>query len=548
MIARPQQGGKSTRQNPDTERYIRDARGELGPILLVAQVVDAGRCVGSRRLARREHERAHAEYDPHRASRRRDDRARDEPWVGRPFVDRNGHRRNWHPGRDDHGSGELGAGPLHPRLGLARARKLSRILLELRVALERGDRKVELTELFVDEGQVINEIFARRVEGERRLQLRDCGPIVAFTIVRQRFVEMMLGRSAPRGGARLFVVWVFVIRTGRVGDSHQGDDECEPTPRPAERERNRGRTHGDAEHTPARRARNHRAQLGRRRSILTRVDAASPQKLNTTALLAAISGVLGFCFWGIGGVLAIVLGITARTEIARSAGRETGNAAAISGIVLGALNIASCVIGIAVGIAYVARPAPAPAAVAAPALPVPAAPAPSARPPRRAQPGNATREQTRREGVLGSVRVVDAAAGSGKSLRRVLESEQRAASLAGERLVVYVAGPNCLPCNGVMLSLSDARLQRALGRARLLRVDASEFGADLVALGVPAETVPGFALLGPGQRVVDYIDGGEWDADIPENIAPVLGAFVSGKYRTRRRSFQGEERADQTVL
>lgn len=279
------------------------------------------------------------------------------------------------------------------------------------------------------------------------------------------------------------------------------------------------------------------------------MDAGSPQKLNTTALLAAICGVLGFCFWGIGGVLAIVLGITARTEIARSAGRESGSAAAVSGIVLGAINIASCIIGIAVGIAYVARPAAAPTAVSpAPVIPAPTAPAPSARTAKRAQPGNASREQSRREGLIGAVRVVDVASGSEKSLRRVLESEQRAASLAAERLVVYVVGPNCLPCNGVMLSLSDARLQRALGHVRLLRVDASEFGADLVALGVPAETVPGFALVGPGQRVVDYIDGGEWDADVAENIAPVLGAFVTGKYRTRRRAFRGEERSDQTAL
>lgn len=281
------------------------------------------------------------------------------------------------------------------------------------------------------------------------------------------------------------------------------------------------------------------------------MDAGTPQKLNTTALLAALTGVLGFCFWGIGGVLAIVLGITARTEIARSAGRESGNGAAITGIALGALNIASCIIAMAVGIAFIARPAPPPIAApaAAPFAAAPAPPTPTPSVSKRGSPAEkSTRELARLEARFGTVRVVDISESFDKSLRRGFEREQRAASANGERLVVFVIGPNCLPCNGVMMSLNDARMQRALAHVRLLRVDASEFGADLVALGVPADTVPGFALLGAGQRVTDYVDGGEWDADVPQNIAPVLGPFLEGKYRVRRRHYQSDARSDQTAL
>ena len=54
--------------------------------------------------------------------------------------------------------------------------------------------------------------------------------------------------------------------------------------------------------------------------------------------------------------------------------------------------------------------------------------------------------------------------------------------------------------------------------------------------------------LGAGQRVTDYVDGGEWDADVPQNIAPVLGPFIEGKYRVRRRHYQSEVRSDQTAL
>lgn len=294
-----------------------------------------------------------------------------------------------------------------------------------------------------------------------------------------------------------------------------------------------------------------RAHVHAGRSILALVDAGTPQKLNTTALLAALTGVIGFCFWGIGGVLAIVLGITARTEIARSAGRESGNAAAVTGIALGVLNIASCVIAMAVGIAFIARPAapPTPAPAAAPFAAAPTSPSPSASVSKRGAPAErSTLERSRREARIGSVRVVDISASFDRSLRGGFEREQRAASAAGERLVVFVVGPNCLPCNGVMMSLNDGRMQRALPHVRLLRVDASEFGADLSALGVPADTVPGFALLGAGQRVTDYVDGGEWDADVPQNIAPVLGPFIEGKYRVRRRQYQSEVRSDQTAL
>ncbi|MFZ5897343.1 MAG: DUF4190 domain-containing protein [Myxococcota bacterium] len=279
------------------------------------------------------------------------------------------------------------------------------------------------------------------------------------------------------------------------------------------------------------------------------MNANAPLKTNTTALLAAFAGVLGFCFWGIGGVLAIVLGLAARAEIARSAGREGGNAAAIVGIVLGGVNIASCIIGVAVGIALLARPAaPAPMAHPTPApVPVPTT-VPSSRRPNRTPPENASREQAVREAMFGSVRVVDVTPAADKSLRRILEAQHKAASDADERLILFVVAADCLPCNGFMLALGDKRMQSALRQVRLVRVDANEYAPELSALGIPTDTIPGFALIAGGRRVSDYVDGGEWDADIAQNIAPVLGAFIQGKYRVRRHRFRGEERADETAL
>jgi hypothetical protein len=77
-------------------------------------------------------------------------------------------------------------------------------------------------------------------------------------------------------------------------------------------------------------------------------------------------------------------------------------------------------------------------------------------------------------------------------------------------------------------------MQTALAGVRLVRVDGILFHEDLDALRVPHDDIPGFFLLAPDLTPRDGIDGGEWGDDIAPNIAPVLGAFVRGKYAVRR--------------
>lgn len=272
---------------------------------------------------------------------------------------------------------------------------------------------------------------------------------------------------------------------------------------------------------------------------------ATETRTNPTAVAAAIVAGLGICFWGIGGIAAIALGLAARSQIARSEGRESGTGLAILGIALGSLNLGACILAVAIGIALGVRPAtptvrplPVPGPLPAPSVARPATSGEAAQ--------TATRESGRSETLVGKVRVVDVGLDS-TSLRRLLDAERGAAERQSERLLIFVAAPNCLPCNGVMLALADPRMQSALADVRILRLDAAVFGAELVALGIPVDTVPGFALLGPRLKPLDYVHGGEWDADVAENIAPVLSAFVRGKYAARRHRFQNE-RPDQTAL
>ena len=83
---------------------------------------------------------------------------------------------------------------------------------------------------------------------------------------------------------------------------------------------------------------------------------------------------------------------------------------------------------------------------------------------------------------------------------------------------------------------------------RLVRVDRDDFQPELDRLGIPTEKIPGFALLDTRGHARDFIHGGEWDADIAANIAPVLGKFAHGGYAKRRYPWRGPARDDETQL
>jgi hypothetical protein len=277
-------------------------------------------------------------------------------------------------------------------------------------------------------------------------------------------------------------------------------------------------------------------------------------RLNATALLSLLAGIFGtICFfWGIGGVGAVILGIIGHGEIKRSEGRQYGEGFAIAGIVLGVLHLVAIVVGFAVLLAFSARP-PAFAATTPPPLPPTLGPTPvptakSAPAPTPAeQPGAATRESGTRSTRFGGVTLVDPG-GDPTTLQALVQSELSQAASASQKVVLWVSTPDCAPCTGVSVALSNARLQSSLDGVRLVRIDARDFQVELVRRGIPVDVLPGFALLGTRGEPVDYVNGGEWDADIPENIAPVLGSFVKGTYRKRRNPWRGPVRSDETAL
>jgi len=95
----------------------------------------------------------------------------------------------------------------------------------------------------------------------------------------------------------------------------------------------------------------------------------------------------------------------------------------------------------------------------------------------------------------------------------------------------------CEPCNGVMQSLADPKMQTALEKIRIVRVDVAVFGQELGQMHYEIDKIPGFFLVTPDGSPRDGINGGEWGQDVAANIAPVMGPFVRGEYKHRKQPF-----------
>jgi hypothetical protein len=274
---------------------------------------------------------------------------------------------------------------------------------------------------------------------------------------------------------------------------------------------------------------------------------SSGSETSGLAVTALILGILGFvCFPGVAGIAAIAFGIAARSDIAQSEGRRAGMGLANAGIATGATSVALTVVAFAAVITLIARPRPHPPhAIAPPAtgtISGSAAPAVSS----RHDPGSEFHRGTRPT-RLGTLYLVDLGPDAA-SLEDALDAQRARAEQEERKLLLWLSRNDCQPCSGVAAALLDERLQRALADTWVVRVDVGDYQGDLEHLGIPTQFVPGFALLDTNNRPVDYLHGGEWDDDIPENIAPVLDRFVHGTYAKRRHPWQRWPDANATPI
>ena len=173
-----------------------------------------------------------------------------------------------------------------------------------------------------------------------------------------------------------------------------------------------------------------------------------PLKTSGTATLALASGLLSFvCLWGVGGVLAIVIGWLAHGEIERAEGRVTGKGFANAGIGLGIANVVATVVGLGVLVALAVRPdaptafvAPAPPPVTAPVFP-PVSPSPAPAPSEAL--ADAPAPLPSLPPHIGRIAIVEAGSGA---LKKQLLTELAESVKSGERVVLWTVTSGCEPC------------------------------------------------------------------------------------------------------
>lgn len=76
---------------------------------------------------------------------------------------------------------------------------------------------------------------------------------------------------------------------------------------------------------------------------------------NVWAVISLISGILSWLgIFGLGGIAAVICGHVAKSQIAHSQGRMTGDGLATAGLILGYLNIALFIFGLCLAMLIIA--------------------------------------------------------------------------------------------------------------------------------------------------------------------------------------------------
>jgi len=238
-------------------------------------------------------------------------------------------------------------------------------------------------------------------------------------------------------------------------------------------------------------------------------------KSDSRAIAALVLGVMSVTCLGLfAGIPAIVIGAMSRKEIDRSQGTLTGRGMAAAGIVAGLFGTGLSLVVMVALLAGVLE-----------AVHPPEPRTQSASAPIRVPVAAGTRS-------YGTLEVVDLES-SGVLKTQLAEISKAAA--AKHRIVIlqtYVRSSN--ECAEVAAALPDPRMQRALANVTLVRVDIDTFEDELKKMRVDTESVPWFYKLDESSHPTDAISADEWDANVPENMAPVLADFARGVLGSRR--------------
>jgi hypothetical protein len=257
---------------------------------------------------------------------------------------------------------------------------------------------------------------------------------------------------------------------------------------------------------------------------------APPPQNDGKAIASLVLGILSLvgCFGALAGIPAVILGLLAKRDIARSQGAIGGDGLALGGIITGAL---STILSIGLFIFYIVVIATAVASAPTytptytpPYTPYTAPTTTVTTPP--------TATSLKAMPYTGMVKVVDLKNGGG-SLRTQIALELGAAKDDGNKMLVITASRSCHACDEVFRAFANYNLQKVLHGVRVVRVDIDSFPTELAPLGLDKAGQPWFFRFDDSMKIVDSISADEWDDNDAINIAPVLKSFVAGTYKKR---------------
>jgi len=247
------------------------------------------------------------------------------------------------------------------------------------------------------------------------------------------------------------------------------------------------------------------------------------------AVASLVLGLLSLlCFGVLAGIPAIIFGVLARRDIARSNGALGGDGLALGGIITGILSTL-ITIGVVIFYILIIGAAVASAPTYTPTYTPPYTPYTAPTPTIVTPPAPTGLKPMP---YTGMVKVVDLKVSAG-SLRTQLALELGAAKDDGNKLLVVTASRACHACDEVFGSFANYTLQRSLANVRVVRVDVDAFASELASLGLDKPGLPWFFRFDNTLKVADAISADEWDDNDAYNIAPVLKAFVAGTYKKR---------------
>jgi hypothetical protein len=228
------------------------------------------------------------------------------------------------------------------------------------------------------------------------------------------------------------------------------------------------------------------------------VAGASPTEhpnLKTALLLGVFS--LG-CFGFLTGIPGLFISLRAKRDIDRSRGTLAGEGKAIAGILASFIGtIGSLAICVMIGGSAVQT---------------------------------ALEDKTLfKNADVGAIKVLVVAKRHGRLAEALSE-----AAKAGKPVMMQTRFRTCDACDEFQNSLNDSSMQDALQSVVLVRVEVDTFHNELAQMKINTSSAPWFYKLDSKLTPTDGISGGEWDANVPANMAPVLSAFVRGTLSTRR--------------